>query len=146
MWGESSWMIRVEMCDMLVKEVEAFDSFAIHLKFDFVEDLIRFVFPIHAVTKTKAININITSSNYNWECSKSRCRSSKNSSKTISILEKKNLTSKLSLKCWLSSARNWLIDLEIVCNLIVYLKSSKKWKSLLMNRFRRKKADWRKSI
>ena len=96
--------------------------------------------------KTKAININITSSNYNWECSKSRCRSSKNSSKTILILATKNLTSKLNLKCWLSSVRNWLIDLEIVCNLIVYLKSSKKWKSLLMSRFRRKRADWRKSI
>jgi len=37
--------------DMLIKEMEVFYSFAIHLQFDFIEDLIRFVPPIHAVTK-----------------------------------------------------------------------------------------------
>lgn len=57
MWGEYSRMIRVELCNMLIEEVEALNPFAIHLQFGFVEDLIRFVFPIHEVTKTKSIKI-----------------------------------------------------------------------------------------
>lgn len=40
------------MSNHLVEEMETLDPFAVHLMFDFVEDLVRFIFPIHAVTKT----------------------------------------------------------------------------------------------
>ena len=45
-------VIRVKVSDVLVEEMEAFDSLAIHLKFDFIENLVGFVPPVHAVTKT----------------------------------------------------------------------------------------------
>jgi hypothetical protein len=32
--------------------MEAFNAFAVHLHFGFIENLIRFVSPVHAVTKT----------------------------------------------------------------------------------------------
>ncbi len=50
-WGESAGCLGVELRDELVDVGEGFYSFGVHLLFDFVEDLIGFVFPVHAVTK-----------------------------------------------------------------------------------------------
>ncbi len=50
MRGEDSGLLGVELQDELVDEMEGLDTLGIHLLFDFVEDLVGFVFPVHAVT------------------------------------------------------------------------------------------------
>lgn len=50
MRGEDSGLLRVELQDELIDEMEGLDTLGIHLLFDFVEDLVGFVFPVHAVT------------------------------------------------------------------------------------------------
>jgi hypothetical protein len=42
---------RVELLDKLVEEVKCLHPLRKHLLLDLIEDLVRFVFPIHAVTK-----------------------------------------------------------------------------------------------
>ena len=39
------------MVDELVDEGEGLNSFGVHLLFDLIEDLVRFVLPVHAVTQ-----------------------------------------------------------------------------------------------
>jgi hypothetical protein len=52
---KGSGVLRVEGLDVLVKEVEGLDALAKHLLLDFVEDLVRFVFPVHGLQVTKLI-------------------------------------------------------------------------------------------
>jgi hypothetical protein len=47
MRGEDFGKVGVELRDKLIDVMEGFHSFAVHLLLDLIEDLIRFVFPIH---------------------------------------------------------------------------------------------------
>ena len=51
MWGEVMILLRVKLLNMLIKEVKGLYSFAIHLHFHFIKDLVRLVSPVHEVTK-----------------------------------------------------------------------------------------------
>jgi hypothetical protein len=44
---ENSRVFWIELLDELVQSVKVFDTFSEHLLFDFVVDLVGFVFPVH---------------------------------------------------------------------------------------------------
>ena len=51
MRAEATCSVRVELANILVTGVEGLHSFGVDLLFDFVKDLVGFVFPVHEVTK-----------------------------------------------------------------------------------------------
>jgi hypothetical protein len=55
MRSEDASILRIEVGDVLIEEIEGLDALGVHLMLNLIKNLVGLVSPVHAVTKTTII-------------------------------------------------------------------------------------------